>query len=397
LEVDTWWVSTTELAPIQAVVQMHESAFPNVTVKVVTAADAATMDSDVTHRFAAGSPPAALQANLGGNALQFGSSALALMPSWTSNFNQGVLDTLTVNGKLIGVPLGLTRQNAAYWNLKALATLPAPLNAVPVGLMAFQTWITGVAAAGYTHPLCFGFHDAWVNAHILYEDVVPAVKGKQFTHDYWTGHDTTAGQGMVDALNWAKTYIQPYLTTDTATNGMGPGIDRLMAAQTDMTQQCFMTAMGDWGGAQLQASPDNYVVGTDFQGGGFPGAEDLVVFGGDAMVAAKGTGSAADVTAFFDTMASEAAQLKFATLKGEMPARNLTAADAAKLPPLIQANLTALASTDPAKGGVGGFKVIGKQPGTYNDAISTQAQNFFLSGDPTAILAYMSQNYTQTM
>ncbi|HEV3190265.1 MAG TPA: hypothetical protein VGY54_07190, partial [Polyangiaceae bacterium] len=84
LEVDTWWVSTTELAPIQAVVQMHESAFPNVTVKVVTAADAATMDSDVTHRFAAGSPPAALQANLGGNALQFGSSALALMPSWTS-------------------------------------------------------------------------------------------------------------------------------------------------------------------------------------------------------------------------------------------------------------------------------------------------------------------------
>jgi hypothetical protein len=402
LEVDSWW-TTAQLPPIQAVINLHEAAFPNVTVNVVTAADQATMDTNVTHKFAAGSPPAAFQANLGATALQFAQSALALTPSWTSNFSQSVLDTLTANGKLIGAPLGLTRQNAAYWNLKAMATLTPPLNTIPVGLQAFQDWITGVAAAGYKTPLCFGFADGWVNAHILFEDVVPAVKGKQFSHDYWTGHDTTAGQGMVDAITWAKTYIQPYITADTATNKMGPGVDRLMATPADMTQQCFMTAMGDWGGARLQASPNSFVVGTqasgagDFQGGGFPGAEDVVVFGGDAMVAAKGTGSEADVTAFFDTMASEAAQLKFATLKNEMPARNLTAADIAKLPPLIQANVAALANTDPTKGGVGGFKVIGKQPIDYNNNLYTQAQQFFLSGDPAALLAYMTQNYSQTM
>jgi hypothetical protein len=383
----------SELAPIQAVVQIHDKSYPSVTVNVVTAASQAAMDTDVTNRFAAGTPPAALQANLGGNALQFAAGALDLGSApWKSSFQPSVLQTLAdPSGKLIGVPLGLTRQNVAYWNLRVLSTLPAPLNTIPVGVPGFKTWITGVAAAGYTHPLCFGFKDGWVNAHILFEDIVPAVAGAAYSTTYWSGKDPSgaSSQQISDALDFAATYVYPYLTSDTPTLGMADGIDRLMKTEADKTQQCIMTAMGDWGGTQLEAAPDNFVAGPgkDFDAAGWPGAENLVDFGGDAMVAAASAGDTTDVTNLFDTLASEQGQLTFAVKKGEIPARTLTAADQAQLPYLIKLNIAAL-----AQGSVAGFKVTGSANYNFNNLYNV-CQNFFLSGNKTPLLAFLAQNY----
>jgi ABC-type glycerol-3-phosphate transport system substrate-binding protein len=406
LEMDTWWATPSELAPIQSVVQIHEKQFTNVTVKVVTATSQAAMDTAVTNRFAAGNPPAALQANLGANGTQFASGALDLSSSaWNTPtlFNKDVLATLTANNKLIGVPLGLTRQNVTYWNMRIMKTLPAPLNAIPQGAAAFQTWLAGVAAAGYTHPLCFGFKDGWVNAHILFEDIVPAMAGADYSKTYWSGADPNGASSaqMSAALDFAAKYVFPYLTSDTPTMGMAEGIDRVMnantsacttCAQTMPANQCIMTAMGDWGGAQLDdTTGDKYVAGPtgDFDASGWPGAETIVDFGGDAMVAAAGKGDAADVTNLFDTFASEQGQLAFATLKGEIPARNLTAADQMKLPYLIQKNIAAQTSGT----ALPGFKVIAN--GNYDmNSLYTAAQNFFLSGDKTALLTFLAQNYS---
>ncbi len=403
LEMDTWWASMSELAPIQSVIQIHEKAYPNVTVNVVTASSQAQMDTDVTNRFAAGTPPAALQANLGGNALQFSAGALGLgTPSWKGSFQSTILDTLTQDGKLIGVPLGLTRQNVTYWNLQVLSTLPAPLNAIPKGVDGFKTWVTGVAAAGYTHPLCFGFKDGWVNAHILFEDIVPAIAGAAYSKTYWSGQDAAGANSaqIAAALDFAAQYVFPYLTSDTPTLAMGPGIDRLMnksttasplSAPPTMDQTCIMTAMGDWAGPQL-VQTDGYVAQKDFDASGWPGAENLVDFGGDAMVAAATAGDTMDVTNLFNTLASEQGQLAFATLKGEIPARNLTAADAMTLPYLIKINMDALASTAP----LAGFKVIANSNYDMN-TLYTKAQNFFLSGDKTALVAFLAQNYASLM
>jgi hypothetical protein len=196
---------------------------------------------------------------------------------------------------------------------------------------------------------------------------------------------------MSDALDFAAKYVFPYLTSDTPTMGMGPGIDRVMTDMgTNHAQQCIMTAMGDWGGAQLEGMGDNYVAGPgkDFDGSGWPGAENLVDFGGDAMVAAAGNGDTTDVTNLFATLASEEGQLAFATKKGEIPARTLTTADQAKLPYLIQVNIKAL-----SQGSLAGFKVIAKTNYDFN-SLYTAAQNFFLNGDKTALLSFLAQNYS---
>jgi hypothetical protein len=279
----------------------------------------------------------------------------------------------------------------SYWNLQVLRTLPPPLNTIPVGVDAFKTWITGVAAAGYTHPLCFGFKDGWVNAHILFEDIVPAVAGGRYSITYWMGKDPNgaSSQQISAALDFAATYVHPYLTSDTPTLSMADGIDRLMKVESDKTQQCLMTGMGDWGGTQLEVAPDNYVAGPgkDFDASGWPGTEDIGDFGVDAMVAAGGTQNSSDELALFETLASEQGQLMFATNMGEIPARHLTAADQASLPYLVQVDVTALFVES-----VPSYKVVASSNYDFN-TLYTLAQSFFLSGDKTALLNFMAQSY----
>jgi hypothetical protein len=398
LEMDTWWTVASDLTPIESVITLHEALFPNVTVNLVSSSTQGTMDTSVTNRFSSGNPPAAFQANLGGNALQFAAGALNLgQPSWTSAFPMGVLQSLTdSSGKLVGVPLGLTRQNVTYWNLKVMSTLPAALKTIPVGAAAFQAWITGVVAAGYTHPICLGLKSSWVNSLILFDDVVPALAGGTYSTQYWSGKDPNgaSSQQISDALDWAATWIYPYLTPDSPTLSSSQGVARLMTAQTDITQQCLMTAMGDWGGTQLQTAPLSFVAGPgkDFDASGWPGAEGLVDFSGDAMVAAVGgSNQSSDVTTLFNTLASEQAQLVFATEKGEIPARFLTTAHQMQLPYLVQVDIAAL-----AKASVPGYKVTGKSTYPFS-GLSTAAQNFFLNGDKAPVLAFMAQNYANLM
>ena len=222
------------------------------------------------------------------------------------------------------MPLALTRQNAAYWNVKVLATIPIPSlgdRKIPENLAEFDTWLTDVAAAGYTHPLCFSGKDAWVSSHIVFEDIVPAVAGTAFSKDYWSGLKSGEAPEMLMALEYAKK-IAGYISTDWVDMDMGAGINKLMIAEADPAAQCLMTPMGDWGGAILSEknAPD-----TDFVGTGWPGTagNKTVVFGGDTFVAAKGAANQQAVFDFFATMASEKGQVGFNKIKGSMPARSV--------------------------------------------------------------------------
>jgi ABC-type glycerol-3-phosphate transport system substrate-binding protein len=353
------------------VVALHEQMHPNVTV---------TMDSV---------PSAATDAFESGT-LQ-GVGALDLSGAgWVSSFPPSVLDMLIQNGRLIGVPLGITRQNVAYWNLRVLRTLPAPLNAIPKGVQGFTTWLTGVSAAGYTHPLCFGLKDQWVNAHILFEDIVPAIAGPDYSRLYWSGRDTQNAQLISDALDFAAQNVVPYIVSDAFLLSMSQGIDRLMTVETNISQQCIMAAMGDWGGAQLESAPDSFVAGTDFDASGWPGTEDLLDFSGpEALSANAATQHTSEVLALLDTFASEQGQLLYATKANVIPTRSLTPASQAQLPYLVQVDMKPLTS---GTAQLPGYKLIAKR-GYDTITLGLQSQQFLQTGDKTALLAWMATAY----
>jgi ABC-type glycerol-3-phosphate transport system substrate-binding protein len=123
IDVLTWWSQPSELDAIEAVIAVHLAKFPQVEVRVLSSQNQGTLATDVEKGLAEGAPPTAFQANLGGNALQWAESSPDLSErarAWSSEFRETILERLSKDGKLIGVPLALTRQNNAYYNLEVL-------------------------------------------------------------------------------------------------------------------------------------------------------------------------------------------------------------------------------------------------------------------------------------
>jgi hypothetical protein len=221
----------------------------------------------------------------------------------------------------------------------------------------------------------------------MFEDIVPSVVGPAVSKKFWSGNGSTAE--LIPAFDFAKS-IQKYLVTNWADMGMADGIDKVMLAEPTPDAQCLMTSMGDWGGAQLEGN--NNVVGADFTGTGWPGVADssLFVFGGDTFVAARGAANQQAVYDFFNTMASEAGQTAFGAKKGSMAARDLpTSAYGAPFSALTLANATDYAKANT----LAGFKVIGSSNFSF-DTLATILVDFFKSGDSTAVVTYLSDNYS---
>ena len=383
LELLTWWQQRSELDAIDAVIAVHNERHPDVEVTVNSSKSQGSMTSDVQTRLAEGTPPTAFQANLGGNALQWAESAQDLSAraeSWSGDFQASILERLTVGDELIGVPLALTRQNNAYYNVALLDELGLE---IPEGREAFDAWLVALGELGYTHPLCMGDLNNWVSAHVLFEDIVPAYAGAQYTQDFWSGKLSADDPLFSEALDYAAT-LNPYWNTDFDAIDMAPGITRVME-ELDPSEQCLMTPMGDWGGAILAT---DYEVDAEFVQRSWPGAEALFVLAGDAFVTTRGVKNQRAALDFFDTLASEAGQVAFNTIKGSVPARSLAKEQRQEFGPLTQANMADLAAGD----AVPAFKVIGSSKFPWDD-LAKLTHDFILVGDKQPIIDFIAQHY----
>src|SRR6188768_3758031 len=202
LELLTWWSQESELSAIDAVIEVNRQKHPNVDIRVLKAKSQGAMTSDVRRGLADGMPPTAFQANLGGNALQWSESAQPLnarAKAWSSAFQDGILERVSAGEDLIAVPLALTRQNNAYYNLKLLTELGLD---IPQGREEFDAWLVALGELGYTHPLCIGDQYNWVSAHALFEDIVPAYIGAQHAQDFWSGRLSADDPLFGEALDY---------------------------------------------------------------------------------------------------------------------------------------------------------------------------------------------------
>jgi glucose/mannose transport system substrate-binding protein len=385
-ELLTWWSQKSELAAIDAAIKLNEKKHPNVHIRVLKADSQGAMALDVQNRLAEGTPPNAFQANLGGNALQWKKSALSLetrAAGWRDHFQTSILERLSADGQLIGVPLALTRQNNAYYNLAVLAQ--AGLE-IPQGRDEFSTWLAALAEKGYTHPICIGDQYNWISSHVLFEDIVPGYVGAQYSQDFWTGKLKADDQTFADALDYAAT-LTPYFNTDFAILDWDAGLRSLMAEPKDRAEQCVMAPMGDWGGAVLA---DDYKYDEEFTQRSWPGAESLFVLAGDAFMTTRGVNDEDAALDFFDTLASEEGQVAFNTKKGSVPARNLPDELRGEFSPLTQANMSDLASGT----ALPAFKVLGSSAFPWDD-LATLTHDFILVGDKQPIINFIAKNHAK--
>lgn len=385
VELLTWWSQPSELDAINAAIDVHRRSHPGVQIKVHQSDKQGTLGNDVQRRLAQGTPPTAFQANLGGNALQWAESAQDLgarATAWESAFDARILERLTVDGKLIGVPLALTRQNNAYYNLKLLRELDLE---VPVGREGFDAWLQALTEKGYTHPLCIGDQANWVSAHVLFEDIVPAYVGAEYAARFWSGEGDPRDELFGEALDYAAT-LNGYWNRDFGAIDMAPGVMRAMERRAP-DEQCLMTPMGDWGGAILSSE---YGVDEDFVQRSWPGAESLFVLAGDAFVTTRGVEHLQAALDFFDTLASEDGQIAFNTKKGSVPARDLSEEQRQEFGPLTRANMADFAESTP----LAAFKVIGSSKFPFEE-LERLTHDFILVGDKAPLIDFIEAHYAE--
>jgi glucose/mannose transport system substrate-binding protein len=385
-ELLTWWSQKSELAAIDAAIKLNEEKHPNVHIRVLKADSQGAMALDVQNRLAEGTPPNAFQANLGGNALQWKKSALSLekrAAAWRDHFQDSIIERLSADGQLIGVPLALTRQNNTYYNLAVLAE--AGLE-IPQGRDEFTTWLAALAEQGYTHPICIGDQYNWISSHVLFEDIVPGYVGAQYSQDFWSGELNADDPLFAEALDYAAT-LNPYFNTDFAVLDWDAGLRSLMVQQKDRAEQCVMAPMGDWGGAVLA---DDYEYDEEFTQRSWPGAESLFVLAGDAFMTTRGVNDEDAALDFFDTLASEQGQVAFNTKKGSIPARILPDDLRGEFSPLTQANMSDLASG----AALPAFKVLGSSAFPWDD-LAKLTHDFILVGDKQPIISFIEKNHAK--
>lgn len=384
LELLTWWSQESELTAIEAVIAVHRAKHPGVEVEVLQSQDQGSMTKNVQDRLTDGAPPTAFQANLGGNALQWSDTAQALNDRarfWSSAFQDSILERVTKDGELIGVPLALTRQNNAYYNVQLLEQLGLD---IPVGRDGLDAWLAALGELGYTHPLCLGDHGNWVSSHVLFEDIVPAYVGAEYARKFWSGQLDAHDELFAEALDYAATLNQ-YWNTDFSRIEWDVGVRRLMLEATEPAEQCLMAPMGDWGGAIL--AEDNEV-DVAFAQRSWPGAEQLFVLAGDAFITTKGVMNQSAALDFFDTLASEAGQIAFNSRKGSVPARTVSESQRAEFGPLTRANMADLSSGT----ALPAYKVIGSSKFPWDD-LAMLTHDFLLVGDKQPVIDFIAQHY----
>ena len=150
-------------------------------------------------RVIGGKPPAAIMMILGGTAREWHEngmladySAIAKRDNWAAKYPKGVMDTITENGFVLGVPLTIEVVNFMYANEDVLKS--AGVTSKPKSWNEFVSGLDKIKSKGYI-PIALG-GDTW-QMGLVYDHVALSVGGKALY------------QGIIDAdkatLNSADT------------------------------------------------------------------------------------------------------------------------------------------------------------------------------------------------
>jgi glucose/mannose transport system substrate-binding protein len=327
LEIFSWWSSQSEARALEALLEVHEKKHPD--LRVINAADALAdkARARLADRMRRGLPPDTFQANIGRDLFEwvlFGRSDddeakvqplndLARDAGWFDVFPPPVLDALSFEGRIYGVPLNIHRLNTLFYNKRVLDDLGLQ---PPATLVQLHEVLAALVRAGYSEPLAIGSRYPWTLTLLLMENLFPAIAGAQFYAEYWRGEKPAEHELM--QLTLAELLrLWPYFNADAMDIDWTEGVERVLGAEPP---RAVMTVMGDWAKGHLQAL--GYEAGRDFDSLPFPDSVGSFVFTVDCFALPKGAPHKDEVTDLLLTFGSHRGQLAFSALKGSLPARS---------------------------------------------------------------------------
>jgi glucose/mannose transport system substrate-binding protein len=323
VEVFSWWTGPGEEEGLAAMIADFKAK--NAGIDFINAAVAGGSGTQARQvlatRLQANNPPDSYQVHAG---LELASDIkdgkvqdityLYDKEGWKQKFPQGLVDALTVDGKLYSVPVNIHRSNLLWYNPATLQK--AGISAPPTTWAEFLTQAQTLKAKKIT-PLSIG--PAWTQEHLM-ENVLLGELGVDKYTGLWNGSTDWKSPEVMAALDTFKKVLAVSDVKSAAADWQ-PALDKVVAGTA------AYNVMGDWADGYLKgAKALKYKTGYGVIEA--PGTQGVYNFLSDSFTLPVGAPHKAAAEKWLIECGSVAGQDLFNPKKGSIPAR--TDADKSK-------------------------------------------------------------------
>lgn len=339
VEVFTWWTEGGEKAGLDGLVSTFEKQHPDYTFVNGAVAGGAGSNAKavLASRLQSQDPPDTFQAHAGeelADYIEAGQiqdiSSLYDEEGWRDTFPEGILDALTVDGKIYSVPANIHRANVVWANPTVLED--AGVSEVPDSIDAWIDDMETLRKNGIKSPLAVATD--WTQVH-LFETVLISELGPDAYSGLWTGDTDWSSDEVTQAIESYKTLLS-YSNDDRS------GLDWPDAAAYVTKGRAAYTVMGDWTAGAFKEQ--GLTEGKDYTWFPVPGQDGVFDFLADSFTLPVGAPNEEGAKAWLRTVGSPEGQEAFNTAKGSIPVR--TDADASAYDEYQQAAIEAFASDE---------------------------------------------------
>jgi glucose/mannose transport system substrate-binding protein len=323
VEVFSWWAGPGEKEGLDAMIADFKQKNPGVEFNNAAVAGGAGTNAKtiLTTRLQNGNPPDSYQVHAGlelQSDIKAGKvediSYLYDKEGWRDKLPKGLLDAITLDGKIYSVPVNIHRANLIWYSPKVLST--AGITAPPKSWSEFLTQAATLKAKNIT-ALAIG--PGWTQKHLL-ETVLLGELGPDKYTGLWNGKTDWSGTDVAAALDTFKKVLD-VSDLKSAAGDWQPALDKVIAGTA------AYSVMGDWADAYLGRSK-NLKFKTDYAVAPSPGSDNVYDFLSDSFTLPKGAPHKAAAEKWLIECGSVSGQDAFNPQKGSVPAR--TDADKSK-------------------------------------------------------------------
>ncbi|HET7502078.1 MAG TPA: ABC transporter substrate-binding protein [Kofleriaceae bacterium] len=323
VEVFSWWTGAGEQEGLDAMIADFKSKNPGVELinAAVSGGAGTNAKAILANRLQAGNPPDSYQRHAGlelADDIKAGKledlTKLYEAQGWKDKLPKGLLDAITIDGKIYSVPVNIHRANLIWYLPKTLTALG--IAGPPKTWKELLTQAQTIKAKGKT-ALAIG--PAWTQKHLL-ETVLLGELGPEKYTGLWNGKTDWKSAEVIAALDMFKQVLGVSDIKSSAADWQ-PAADRVVDGTA------VYTVMGDWlDGYWGRAKKLAY--GTDYAVTASPGSAGVYDFLSDSFTLPVGAKHRSGAEKWLIECGSVQGQDLFNPQKGSVPAR--TDADKSK-------------------------------------------------------------------
>jgi glucose/mannose transport system substrate-binding protein len=387
VEVFSWWTGPGEEEGLAAMIEDFKKKNPGIEfINAAVSGGAGTNAKAIlANRLQAGNPPDSYQRHAG---LELADDIKADMledltslyeqQGWKDKLPKGLLEAITIDGKIYSVPVNIHRANLIWFVPGTLKELG--ISGPPKTWKEFLTQAAEIKKKGKT-PLAIG--PQWTQKHLL-ETVLLGELGPDKYTGLWNGTTEWKSAEVIAALETYKKVLS-FSDVKTAAADWQPAADRVVDGTA------VYTVMGDWldaywGRAKKMAYQTDYDVAAS------PGSAGVYDFLSDSFTLPKGAKHRDAAVKWLEECGSTEGQDLFNPQKGSVPAR--TDADKSKYKDYLASALKDW--QDPNTRIVGSLAHGVVANNAWNSEIDTALGLFGASGDSKAFADAVAQSYAAT-